>query len=169
MRVRLEVEPRLSPERFCPCPSGPLVRGQTSNGLRLPPRIGLFLPLTGVVSASFAVNRVVRAVVGGDAGANLGAAGVLGVSPLSSMGVLGLFSASTASSMSVGASSSSVVIVTSFFLDGKSRRRGLTWVLACGRSRCDSRPASSSSSPWWCASLVDANLRNCFLPRLGAC
>lgn len=87
-----------------------LVRIQESNGLFLPVR------LIGAESAdSLLVDRVVRLVSGGDAGAYLGASGVCALSSLALAGVSTVsilaegFSVSTASSTSVVASSSSSI------------------------------------------------------------
>lgn len=84
-----------------------LVRSQESKGLFLPVR------LIGAESEdSLLVDRVVRLVSGGDAGANLGASGVCALSSLAFTGVSTWaegFSVSAASSTSVAASSSSII------------------------------------------------------------
>lgn len=156
--------PRSSPARLWLLAELLFVCRQPSNGLRLPGR----LALTGVRSSAVLwPDRVVRDVVGGEAGAYLGAVGVSGASSIwaagvawSCSGVASSAGSSTDSSMSVSASSSSCAAV-SFGLTG-NRSRGLRERVTRFRGSSALVPASSLAL----ASSACSNLRKIFLPRL---
>lgn len=118
-----------------------------------------------VSDAFLAPKRVVRAVVGGEAGAKRGASGVPGALSTSSVGVAGLLGsmpAKTWSSISVLASSSSLAMVESSLSAAGKSKRGLTEDRVKGRLAEDSTALSNPPS----TSSFSVNLRNCFLPRL---
>jgi hypothetical protein len=166
--VRLDAAAEISsPDRLWPpvlCAPA-LVRRQLSKGLPFVAALGFI----GLLSVAFLLpKRVVRAVVGGEAGACRGALGVPGASSTRSTGVSGFSAsrpASTWSSISVGASSSEFSSFDSSAIAVGKRSRGLMddrVKCRLGVSTALSRPPSPSSK----LSSSSENFRNCFLPRL---
>src|SRR3569833_4136658 len=121
-------------------------------------------------SAALFPDRVARAVVGGEAGANLGALGVSGAtstSPWGASGTSASFSSTGPSSISVSASSSSSAPSSSVASGGK-RSLGLIdeRVRRLLTAELSSAGAPSSSWPPEVASSSSSNFLKLFFPRL---